>query len=467
MGKFRSPITGYNHNVRHRGWVFHVQTEDSGVQNPHIFTHCFNGGVIVNTKKMVYDAIADAEVVKALMQAQHKSVLRELKKGNYDEKIDKYLGKAPEGADQGPEGPVAVGTPPPDGEAIETQRMPMVQDEILPERAGAPAQFAADGIPQVIQEEVTAANTADILLEADPPEGMEKAAERDRWQIREPAAVELPPPSASSPPATSWVVQRSGRPVETPFEASAAYRDDATPPPTRLQQPRANATVPPPAVTFSTPRGAAPVEARRTHDTEIPPPQLPDEPPSGAFTINNRARKSISADMMDGPTTNAGRTGPAPWDSASIPPTGPIKTRTIPPQSRPDPRHGDPRQNDARHHEPRNIDPRQEPPYQRDARYATSDPRHPDRQTNTPRGAPVRPAHVAPGARPQPPQNVIVSRPVVLGQREREAPAPPHGVRVPPARPTGQHSAPPSAVSEKSLDEVILAYLSEEAKGPK
>lgn len=448
MGKYRSPITGYNHNVRHRGWLFHVQTEDSGVQNPHIFTHCFNGGVIINTKKMVYDSVADAEVVKALMQAQHKAVLRELKKGVYDEKIDKYLGKAPEGGQEGVEGPVAAGTPPPDVE-VETQRMAQVVDDVVPERAGAPAQFA-DAVPQPVEEEVTAANSADIHLEADPPEGMEKAAERDRWQIREPAAVELPP-AAPQPPATSWVVQRAGRPVETPFETSSAYRDETPPPPTRLQQPRAASTVPPPAVTFSAPRGASP-EPPRKHDTEIPPLHGADEPPSGAFTINNRARKSISADMMDSPTST-GRTGPAPWDSASIPPTGPIKTRTIPPASRP-------------------IDPRQDPPH-RDARFSTSDPRHPDpRQTNSPRGnAPVRPAqHVAPGARPQPPQhpqNVIVSRPVVLGQREREAPAPPHGVRVPPARPTGQHSAPPSAVSEKSLDEVILAYLSEEAKGPK
>ena len=35
----RSPILGYNHNVRYRGLIFHVQTEDSGLMNPHLFTH--------------------------------------------------------------------------------------------------------------------------------------------------------------------------------------------------------------------------------------------------------------------------------------------------------------------------------------------------------------------------------------------------------------------------------------------
>jgi len=87
----RSPILGYNHNIRHRGVVFHVQTEDSGVANPHIYTHLFHGGVIITTRKLVYDAEADESVVKALMQAQHKAIMKELKAGAFDEKISSYL----------------------------------------------------------------------------------------------------------------------------------------------------------------------------------------------------------------------------------------------------------------------------------------------------------------------------------------------------------------------------------------
>lgn len=76
--------------------MFHVQTEDSGVDNPHIFTHLFHGGVIIFTRKVEYDAVADESVVKALMQAQHKAVLKELKRGGFDEKIDAYLGDHPD-----------------------------------------------------------------------------------------------------------------------------------------------------------------------------------------------------------------------------------------------------------------------------------------------------------------------------------------------------------------------------------
>lgn len=91
----RSPVLGYNHNVRYRGLVFHVQTEDSGTAAPHIFTHLFHGGVIVHTRKHVYDPGAPEDAVKALMQTQHKAVLRELKANVFDDKIDDYLGATP------------------------------------------------------------------------------------------------------------------------------------------------------------------------------------------------------------------------------------------------------------------------------------------------------------------------------------------------------------------------------------
>jgi len=87
----RSPILGYNHNVRYRGLVFHVQTEDSGVLSPHLFTHLFYGGTIISTRKLVYDAGSAEDAIKALMQAQHKAVMKDLKNGSFDDKIDQYL----------------------------------------------------------------------------------------------------------------------------------------------------------------------------------------------------------------------------------------------------------------------------------------------------------------------------------------------------------------------------------------
>ena len=81
-------LPGYNHNVKYKGMIFHIQTEDSGVKNPHIITLLFLGGNIIARKKVSYADIIKHErlqdVVRELMQEQHKQMLRELKDGKFD-----------------------------------------------------------------------------------------------------------------------------------------------------------------------------------------------------------------------------------------------------------------------------------------------------------------------------------------------------------------------------------------------
>ncbi len=80
MGKVpRSPLLGYNHNVRYHGRIFHVQTEDSGPTNPHLFTHLYYEGTILASKRLEYDRDSAEDVVRGLMQSQHKAILKDLK----------------------------------------------------------------------------------------------------------------------------------------------------------------------------------------------------------------------------------------------------------------------------------------------------------------------------------------------------------------------------------------------------
>jgi hypothetical protein len=85
---FEKAVTGFNHNIKHKGKVYHVQTEDSGVANPHIITHLFVGGNILASKKTSYADITKAEnlpeLVKEMMEEQHKAMLRNLINGVYD-----------------------------------------------------------------------------------------------------------------------------------------------------------------------------------------------------------------------------------------------------------------------------------------------------------------------------------------------------------------------------------------------
>ncbi len=93
-------VVGFNHNVVYKGDVFHIQTEDSGVNNPHIITLLFRGGNIISSKKTSYADILKMEnleqVVEELMKEQHKEMLRRLKAGDFDERI--ALTPAPEAA---------------------------------------------------------------------------------------------------------------------------------------------------------------------------------------------------------------------------------------------------------------------------------------------------------------------------------------------------------------------------------
>jgi hypothetical protein len=88
-------LPGYNHNICYKGQIFHIQTEDSGVKYPHVITLLFVKGNIVARKKKDYTEAVGFErmedVVRELMQDQHKEMLRELKGGKYD----RFLGGAP------------------------------------------------------------------------------------------------------------------------------------------------------------------------------------------------------------------------------------------------------------------------------------------------------------------------------------------------------------------------------------
>lgn len=84
-------ITGFNHNIKYKNRIFHIQTEDSGERNPHIITHLFVGGNIVATHKADYrhllsipDSATLQNAVKNMMEEQHKQMLRHLIHGRYD-----------------------------------------------------------------------------------------------------------------------------------------------------------------------------------------------------------------------------------------------------------------------------------------------------------------------------------------------------------------------------------------------
>jgi hypothetical protein len=81
-------LLGKNTNVRHKGVVFHVQTEDSGVARPHVITHLYHEGTILASEKAGYAELVkrpDLEArVRELMDEQHERMLAKLRAGELD-----------------------------------------------------------------------------------------------------------------------------------------------------------------------------------------------------------------------------------------------------------------------------------------------------------------------------------------------------------------------------------------------
>ena len=79
--------------------MFHIQTEDSGKRNPHIITHLFIGGDIIDSRRTSYEDIVGMpemeDVVREMMEEQHKNMLRDLKAGKYN-----YAVRASEGQEE-------------------------------------------------------------------------------------------------------------------------------------------------------------------------------------------------------------------------------------------------------------------------------------------------------------------------------------------------------------------------------
>jgi hypothetical protein len=81
-------ITGFNTDIKHNERVYHIQTEDKGLQNPYIESLVYVGGEILASKKTSYaDTLKkglDEKAILGLMEQQHKTMIAAIKRGRLD-----------------------------------------------------------------------------------------------------------------------------------------------------------------------------------------------------------------------------------------------------------------------------------------------------------------------------------------------------------------------------------------------
>jgi len=258
----RSPILGFNHNVRYHGRVYHVQTEDSGVSHNRVFTHLFFEGTIIGSKRYDYAEDVSEDQVRSLMQNQHKAILKELKLRNYDEKILSFfasLGKEgfldgaqePETAHQVEQPSVAPAVP-----FAEPIAPPLTVEPTYQEAWSAPpAQVYATGQPSVTVAMYSTVSALD--LDALPP------IEPDEGPL--PDVIVEPGPNTQGLGVYSMRSQARERPFEPPADAPPAPARFPTPlPPPRapvvvIRPPMARRPIPRPAYA-SPPQGGVVVQ---------------------------------------------------------------------------------------------------------------------------------------------------------------------------------------------------------------
>jgi len=82
-------ITGYNTDVEYDGIVYHIQTEDKGVEHPIILSLVYVDGAILASKRSPYDDLIvggfDAEILTRRLQRQHKLICAAVRAGRIED----------------------------------------------------------------------------------------------------------------------------------------------------------------------------------------------------------------------------------------------------------------------------------------------------------------------------------------------------------------------------------------------
>jgi hypothetical protein len=152
-----SPLLGYNNNVRHKGRVFHIQTEDSGAKYGHIITHLFmDGGRILKSVKTSYAEYVGnermTEIVREMMKQQHKAMFIALRDGKFDAMADGGADASQQTHALVVESPLKPPSIPPQGQlatdapvepAIEPVAVPVAEPDAAPVAVQAAAALAA------------------------------------------------------------------------------------------------------------------------------------------------------------------------------------------------------------------------------------------------------------------------------------------------------------------------------------
>jgi len=334
----RPPLLGYNHNVRHAGRLFHVQTEDSGLSRLYVTTHLFIDGSILSTTRMQYGPDEPDEVVQKKMQTQHKTMLKRLRDGDFDHIPELATRTQPPRAEPvpvpEPAAPREVGSDP--AQATLRMALPETRPDLgraatgasgevpIPVAAGASATSPTPGeAARPLGPILAPVAPPPMLPRQTPPSG--SLAERLRRTTGSTSTALVPPlvpplPPASPPPASppAPISRPSGSHAVVEFEADLPGDEDDLEPAVTIE-------VAEPATASETPEGE---ETLMSYGL---PPAVAPGPVTAVITVP--AAPIIDPITAPIPPTTAAGPVPAPHAIPAASPVAalpPLPTRPIP-----------------------------------------------------------------------------------------------------------------------------------------
>jgi len=182
-------ITGFNTDIEHDGVVYHVQTEDKGLDAPIILSLVYVGGTILASKRSPYKDLIDEgfsdELLAERLKRQHRLICAAINSGRIDD-LKKMSGRAKETVGKQEEVVESIET-----EEIETAPATIVEEPfeieywpVSQEWAPPPPREETEEVAPPVEEELEAVEAAVESDVGEPsPELLSEEAQEDGLAI--------------------------------------------------------------------------------------------------------------------------------------------------------------------------------------------------------------------------------------------------------------------------------------------
>ncbi len=190
-------ITGFNTDVEQDGVIYHVQTEDKGLNSPLILSLVYTGGTILASKRVPYDDLIaegfDERILAERLNRQHKLICAAIRTGRIE---DLKRMSEREATARAASRPATAAKKAATG-AKKTKKAPTksnVETSTAAPHSPAPREFApANSTPVAsgVSDSPPLSNTTPSVLNAPPPATPEPLADSARDKIAATGALHL------------------------------------------------------------------------------------------------------------------------------------------------------------------------------------------------------------------------------------------------------------------------------------